>query len=103
MARMAGLEVRLLGPPTVRRDASDVALPRPRKVRGLLAVLALHHQPISRTPPGALPRDVPNDPRGELRWCLSKLRGLLDDPERRRVVAAGDMVVLDLGDCRVDV
>src|SRR5262249_41698849 len=46
----------------------------------------------------------PNDPRGELRWCLSKLRGILDDDERRRVVTVErDLIALDLSDCGVDV
>jgi TolB-like protein len=46
--------------------------------------------------------DVPNDPRGELRWCLSKLRNLLDDDERRRVVTTHDLIELDLSDCTID-
>ena len=33
--------------------------------------------------------DVPNDPRGELRWCLSKLRSVFDGPGRRRVDTPG--------------
>ena len=46
--------------------------------------------------------DVPNDPRGELRWCLSKIRGLIDEPGRRRVDTQADTVRLDLADCFVD-
>jgi TolB-like protein/DNA-binding SARP family transcriptional activator/Flp pilus assembly protein TadD len=46
--------------------------------------------------------DVPNDPRGELRWCLSKARGILDEPGRQRVRTQGDTIALDLGDCFVD-
>jgi hypothetical protein len=46
--------------------------------------------------------DVPNDPRGELRWCLSKLRSVFDGPGRRRVDTPGDSVRLDLSDCLVD-
>lgn len=46
--------------------------------------------------------DIPSDPRGELRWCLSKLRRILDEPGRRRVLATADAVALDLSDCRVD-
>ena len=46
--------------------------------------------------------DVPNDPRGELRWCLSKLRGVLDENGRRRVETSGDAVRLDLDGCFVD-
>ena len=44
-----------------------------------------------------------NDPRGELRWCLSKIRKLLGRPDRRRIVTSGDRVALDLADCFVDV
>jgi DNA-binding SARP family transcriptional activator len=43
-----------------------------------------------------------NDPRGELRWCLSKVRGIVDDPRRRRVEARDDTIRLDLADCFVD-
>ena len=45
--------------------------------------------------------DIPNDPRGELRWCLSKIRGLLDQG-RKRVIADGTSIRLDLTDCVVD-
>ena len=46
--------------------------------------------------------DVPNDPRGELRWSLSKVRSLVDERGRRRVQTRGDTVWLDLSDCLVD-
>ena len=46
--------------------------------------------------------EIPNDPRGELRWCLTKLRGVLDEPHRPRVVTLGDTVSLDLRDAAVD-
>jgi TolB-like protein/DNA-binding SARP family transcriptional activator/Flp pilus assembly protein TadD len=46
--------------------------------------------------------DVPDDPRGELRWCLSKIRSLVDEPDRRRVETQADSVRLDLADCCVD-
>jgi TolB-like protein len=81
-----------------------VALPRSRKVRALLGFLSLSPSPTSRTRLCGLLWDVPNDPRGELRWCLSKLRGVLDDPDRRRVIASeGNAISLDLSDCVVDV
>src|SRR5580700_8249193 len=81
----ASLRIQLLGPFSVRRDGAPVPLPRSRKVRALLAFLALGGASYSRSRLCALLWDVPNDPRGELRWCLSKLRALLDDPGRRRV------------------
>ena len=94
----AALRLRLLGPMTVTCDSAELALPQSRKVRALIAYLALA--------PGAVPRDrlcellwdVPNDPRGELRWCLSKARGVLDE----RVVSDGDGVRLDVATCHVD-
>jgi TolB-like protein len=47
--------------------------------------------------------DIPNDPRGELRWCLSKLRSVLDAAGApSRVVCDGDTVRLDLGAVAVD-
>ncbi len=96
------LVVRVLGPLALSRDGVAVPLPRSRKVRGLLAFLALSPTPLSRSRLCSLLWDVPNDPRGELRWCLSKLRGLVDDSARRRVVTSSDLVGLDLSDCRVD-
>lgn len=97
------VEIRLLGTVTVRRAGLPVELPRSRKVRALLALLALEPAPLSRTRLCDLLWDVPNDPRGELRWCLSKLRLVLDDADRKRVVAAGSSEVgLDLSDALVD-
>ncbi|HTL31475.1 MAG TPA: hypothetical protein VL326_00045 [Kofleriaceae bacterium] len=71
-------------------------------MRALLAYLALSREPVTRSRLCDLFWDVPNDPRGELRWCLSKLRGLLDDDDHARVVTADDRVSLDLGGLRVD-
>jgi TolB-like protein/tetratricopeptide (TPR) repeat protein len=45
---------------------------------------------------------VPQDPRGELRWCLSKIRSLVDDPNRSRIETQADTVRLDLSGCHVD-
>lgn len=94
--------LRMLGPLALLRGSDALALPASRKVRALLAYLALSPHPVQRSKLCELLWDVPNDPRGELRWCLSKLRGLLDDPDRPRVRTEADMVRLDLGDCTVD-
>jgi DNA-binding SARP family transcriptional activator/tetratricopeptide (TPR) repeat protein len=98
-----GLHVRLLGPVGVSRGGAARALPSSRKLRALLAYLALEPAPVSRSRLCDLLWDVPNDPRGELRWYLSKLRNLLDDEDRSRVVASErDLIALDLSDCSVD-
>jgi DNA-binding SARP family transcriptional activator/Flp pilus assembly protein TadD len=97
------VEIRLLGPLTVCRDGAEVSLPASRKARALLAFLAAAPAPVTRSRLCELLWDVPDDPRGELRWSLSKLRGVVDDDDRPRVVARGETVALDLSDCRVDV
>ncbi|WP_162034358.1 BTAD domain-containing putative transcriptional regulator [Mesorhizobium japonicum] len=96
------LSVRLLGPLEILRDGVPLALPASRKLRALLAYLALAPHAVGRGRLCELLWDVPNDPRGELRWCLSKLRAALDTPDRRRVTTQGDAVALDLDGCLVD-
>ena len=99
----AQMFIRLLGPLRVTRDGLEVALPRSRKVRTLLGYLALESSPKSRSRLCGLLWDVPSDPRSELRWCLSKLRGVLDDDEHHRVHATAESLIsLDLAGCQVD-
>lgn len=98
-----GVELRLVGPVTVMRDGLPAALPRSRKVLALLAFLALEPSPHSRSRLCDLFWDAPNDPRGELRWCLSKLRAIVDGVGRRRVVTTGNALIsLDTSDAFVD-
>ena len=96
------LQVRMLGPLAILRDGMPLVLPASRKVRALFAYLALAPQPVSRSQLCDLLWDAPGDPRAELRWCLSKLRRLLDAEGRSRVVTGADTVRLDLADCRID-
>jgi DNA-binding SARP family transcriptional activator len=95
-------EIRLLGPLSVRRRGVDVVLPRSRKVKALLSYLALAPLAVSREQLCEMLWDVPNDPRGELRWCLSKIRTVLDEPECPRVLSSDGALRLDLADCFVD-
>jgi DNA-binding SARP family transcriptional activator/Tfp pilus assembly protein PilF len=100
--RGSALEVRLLGPLAILRGSEAVRLPASRKVRALAGYLSLAEGAVSRSHLCELLWDVPNDPRGELRWCLSKLRSIVDEPGRRRVEVRGDSVRLDLADVAVD-
>lgn len=97
----AAVEIRLLGPISVRREGAEQALPASRKVRALLAFLVLNPQPVGRARLCDLLWDGPNDPRGELRWCLSKLRSVLG--EDHVISTTRDLVALDLRGCVVDV
>jgi DNA-binding SARP family transcriptional activator len=97
------LTVRLLGPLVVARGSTVLPLPASRKARGLLAYLAVARQGVGRVRLCDLLWDAPNDPRGELRWCLSKLRAIFDEVPHRRIQTSDDLVALNLRDCFVDV
>ena len=99
---MPALELRLFGRLALQRDGAAVALPPSRKVRALLAYLALAPRPVPRGRLCELLWEVPDDPRAELRWCLTKLRRLLDQPGRARLVVGEAGIALDLEGCRVD-
>ena len=100
--RSPALRIRLLGPLTITRAGTPLALPASRKVRALIAYLSLASHAVTRSQLCELLWDGPSDPRGELRWCLSKARGVLDEPGRRRIDAQAETVGLDLADCFVD-
>jgi DNA-binding SARP family transcriptional activator/tetratricopeptide (TPR) repeat protein len=97
------LRVQLLGPLAIYRHGVALPMPASRKVRAVIGYLALAPRAVGRGHLCEMLWDVPNDPRGELRWCLSKMRGVLDEPDRRRVETSGDGIALDLSDCHVDV
>ena len=73
------MELRLLGPMALLRDGRPLALPASRKTRALLAYLAVSGKPERRERLCQLFWEMPDDPKGALRWSLSKLRGLLGD------------------------
>lgn len=96
------LAVQLLGPVSVQRAGTPLALPASRKLRALLAYLALAPHAVHRDHLCELLWPVPDDPRAELRGSLSKLRALVDAPGRSRLLAQGEMVRLDTDGVEVD-
>lgn len=101
--RASSLELRLLGPMALLRLGQSLELPPSRKARALLAVLALSPSPIPRDQLCDMLWDGPSDPRAELRGAVSKLRVLLDDPDRKRMLADARGLYLDLSDVVIDV
>jgi len=98
-----GVRLSMLGPLTIERGGAALELPASRKMCGLLAYLALTQRPVRRSRLCELLWDeAANDPRGELRWCLSKLRGPLGDAAGNVVVSSGDTVALRLDGWFVD-
>lgn len=99
---MSTLELRLLGEPALIREGQACALPASRKTRALLVYLATTGRPQRRDRLCSLLWDLPDDPRGALRWSLSKLRGLVDSPDRARLITEGEHVALELSDVAID-
>ena len=82
-----GLQLRMLGTLAVSQDGRAVELPASRKARALLAYLALAPCATPRSRLCELLFDTASDSRGELRWYLSKLRGIVGRqarPQQRR-------------------
>ena len=93
------LQLRMLGPLSVSQDDRVLELPASRKVRALLAYLALAPRATSRHRLCRLLWDTASDPRGELRWSLSKLRSVVG---ANRIISREDSIRVELADAFVD-
>jgi pimeloyl-ACP methyl ester carboxylesterase/DNA-binding SARP family transcriptional activator len=71
------LQLRVLGDFQVTRDGAPLDLPPSRKTRALLAYLAVTARQHQRERLCEIFWDIPDDPRGALRWSLSKIRQVL--------------------------
>jgi TolB-like protein/DNA-binding SARP family transcriptional activator/Tfp pilus assembly protein PilF len=88
------LSLRLLGEIELVRDGKPLALPQSKKTRALLAYLALNQGPHRRERLCEMFYEIPDDPRAALRWSLSRLRSLVDEPGLTRIVATRDTVIV---------
>lgn len=100
---MAKLEFKYLGNFEVLRDGKAVKLPPSKKTRALLAYLSLNQRQFRREFLCELLWEIPDDPRGSLRWSLSKLRRVVDDDEHSRILADRTYVEIDTGAVSIDV
>jgi TolB-like protein/DNA-binding SARP family transcriptional activator/pimeloyl-ACP methyl ester carboxylesterase/Tfp pilus assembly protein PilF len=96
------LSLRFLGEPKIERDGVALALPRSRKTRALLAYLAVTNRVHRREKLCELFWDLPDDPRGALRWSLSKIRNLVDEPAAPRILADRETVAFSTREAQVD-
>jgi DNA-binding SARP family transcriptional activator len=87
----------------VWRGSTRLELPPSRKTRALLAYLALSGRPHRRDRLCSILWDVADDPRGALRWSLSRLRALVDESDLQRIVSPRDSVAFEAHGARVDV
>jgi pimeloyl-ACP methyl ester carboxylesterase/DNA-binding SARP family transcriptional activator len=97
------LQVSLLGELRVTALGAEVPLPASRKTRALLAFLAATGRPHRRERLCELFWDLPDDPKAALRWSLSKLRKVVDAPDRPRIVADRERVHLDTEGIEIDI
>ena len=93
-------EIRLIGPLRVVLDGQEETLPRSRKARALLAMLALESENLTRASLCAHIWPDTADPRADLRWSLSKLRGVIG---AAAIVTSGNLVRLDASQITTDV
>src|SRR6266850_1759001 len=97
------LRVSVLGNLAVSRHRTKMQLPPSKKTRALLAYLAVTARPHSRDRLCSMFWPVPDDPRAALRWSLTRLRPLIDEPDCRRIVADRESAGLDLDRDTVDI
>ena len=100
MASPSADRVLFLGPFQIIRNGDQ--LPRSRKARALLAYLAMAPRPVTREKLCELFWDVADDPKSELRWCLSKLRPLVNGPTATRLLADRERVRIDTSSLDID-
>src|SRR5262245_61077463 len=102
MARNDALALRFLGEIALERGGQRLPLPQSKKTRALLAYLVLNQRSQRRDRLCSLFWDIADDPRGALRWSLSRLRPLVDSPQRQRLVTDRDHVSFDCDGVWVD-
>jgi len=78
-ARSGTVDIHVMGELAVYRDGQPLPLPQSKKTRCLLAYLAVVQRPQRRERLCEMFWEVPDDPRGALRWSLSKARQVIGD------------------------
>lgn len=96
------IQICLLGEVRVIRDGVELALPPSRKARAVLGYLAASGRPHRRERLCEMFWDVPDDPRGSLRWALSKLRSTIEKDETKYLAADRERISLDGANVSID-
>lgn len=89
------LHIQLIGTLEVKSGGNGVVLPQSRKTRALLGYLAVTNTACRRDDICRLLWDIPDDPRGALRWALSKLRMVVNSEGMSPLHADRNSVQLD--------
>jgi DNA-binding SARP family transcriptional activator len=97
------LAINMLGELQMLAGDTEVPLPPSRKTRALLAYLASTGDVVRRDRLCEIFWDIPDDPKGALRWSLSKIRGVLGEDEKARLHADRESIKLDTNGLASDV
>lgn len=97
------ITIKTLGEFSLYHHGEAVALPKSKRTRALLAYLAITAKTHRRDRLSELIWDAPSDPRGALRWSLSKIRTLVNEPSLERLVASREHVTLEKNALDIDV
>ncbi|KUM54099.1 guanylate cyclase [Rheinheimera sp. EpRS3] len=92
----------MLGELQVFHNNLLVRLPASKRSRALLAYLAFTARPHRRDRLCEVFWEVPDDPKGALRWSLSKIRPLVNDADTERLQADRERVSLVSSDISID-
>ena len=102
MTRPSTLSFSVIGGLSVHRDGREIELPTSRKTRALLAYLVLTGRPHRRDRLCELFWDRTDDPKGALRWALSKLRPIVNDEDNERILADRERISFALAGAELD-
>ncbi len=97
------LELRFLGEMEVVKGGERVELPPSKKTRALLAYLVLTGRAHRRDRLCQLLWEDADDPKGALRWSLSRLRVVVDEPGLARIAGSRERVSFEAHGARVDI
>lgn len=97
------IEIQMLGEFSILRDGKKSKLTQSKRTRALIAYLAVNSRPQRRDSLCELLWDETNDPKGALRWSLSKIRKFVDETNVNRLIADRERVMLLTHDVYIDV
>ncbi|MEM7708521.1 MAG: alpha/beta fold hydrolase [Pseudomonadota bacterium] len=99
---MSQLVVKTLGELTIHRDGEAVPLPASKRTRALLGYLLLTGRSHRRESLCELLWWKPDDPRGALRWSLSKIRPLVKAGDEDRLITDRERAGIDSTQIEID-
>ncbi|MCL1091092.1 alpha/beta fold hydrolase [Shewanella profunda] len=94
--------INMLGEMELRHNSTIIPMPASKRSRALLAYLAFTARPHRRDTLCEVFWDVPDDPKGALRWSLSKIRPLVNNNNTERLIADRERVVINCADINID-